>query len=325
VNADGVEAALRELGLLATGQAANLEPLSGGVSADVFAMHSASGQSLVVKRAIPCLRVTVEWRAPTDRDTVEVAFLRTVGEIAPGLVPGVLAWSHPHRLFVMPRIAGPVWKQELAAGRVNPAFAADVGRALARIHTATAGQPDLLTRFPDPANFEALRVEPFLLYPASQHPDVAARLTALAENLREARTALIWGDASPKNILVGEAGPVFLDAETAAMGDPAFDVAFCLTHLLLKTIWLARNAAAIMGCFAALRDAYLAGVDFAAPLSLSARAASLTSALLLARVDGRSPAGYLDRAQEAEVRRRAKALLARTDLNLETLPAAWAA
>jgi aminoglycoside phosphotransferase (APT) family kinase protein len=202
----------------------------------------------------------------------------------------------------------------MAAGRVDPDFAAEVGRALARIHLATAGEGE----FPDPGSFEALRIEPFLLYPASRHPDVAHRLHALAEDLRARRDCLIWGDASPKNILVGEAGPVFLDAETATIGDPAFDLAFCLTHLLLKTIWLAGDVAAVTACFVALRDAY-----HALP-ALSRRAAALVAALLLARVDGRSPAGYLNAAQQGEVRRRAKLLLARTELDLAALPAAWA-
>lgn len=313
MNEDGVREALAELGLVAPGEAVRLEPLSGGVSADVFVVRRARTAPLVVKRSIPKLRVAVDWRAPTTRDAVEVAWLRRVREIEPRLAPDVLAWSHPRRLLVMPFIHGPVWKQEMAAGRVDPDFAAEVGRALARIHATTAGEGE----FPDPGSFEALRVEPFLIYPASRHPDVADRLHALAKDLRRRRDCLIWGDASPKNILVGEAGPVFLDAETATIGDPAFDLAFCLTHLLLKTIWLGRNGVAVMRSLVALRDAYHA------PPALSRRAAALVGALLLARVDGRSPAGYLNGAQEGEVRRRAKLLLARIDLDLTALPALW--
>jgi hypothetical protein len=56
---------------------------------------------------------------------------------------------------------------------------------------------------------------------------------------------------------------------------------------------------------------------------LSRRAAALIPALLLARIDGKSPTGYLNAAQDEEVRRRAKALLARDDLNLDALPAVW--
>ncbi len=50
------------------------------------------------------------------------------------------------------------------------------------------------------------------------------------------KKALVHGDVSPKNILVGVNGPVILDAECAWYGDPAFDVAFCLNHLLLKCL-----------------------------------------------------------------------------------------
>jgi aminoglycoside phosphotransferase (APT) family kinase protein len=186
-----------------------------------------------------------------------------------------------------------------------------------------AGRPDIAARFPGDENFIALRVDPFFTYAADRHPDVAPRLCALAAGVLERRTTLIWGDASPKNILVGPAGPVFLDAETAVIGDPAFDLAFCLTHLLLKTIWLAASAPALMRSFESLRDAYLAGVAFEPAGPLSGRAAALIGALLLARVDGKSPAGYLNADQDEEVRRRAKVLLARDDLDLGSLPAVW--
>ncbi len=56
----------------------------------------------------------------------------------------------------------------------------------------------------------------------------------VAAGVAEARIAVMQGDVSPKNILVAPHGPVFLDAETACLGDPAFDLAFCLNHLLLK-------------------------------------------------------------------------------------------
>jgi aminoglycoside phosphotransferase (APT) family kinase protein len=186
-----------------------------------------------------------------------------------------------------------------------------------------AGRADIAARFPDGANFLALRIDPFFLYTADRHPDVAPRLRTLAGELEHNRDTLIWGDASPKNILVGPAGPVFLDAETAAIGDPAFDLAFCLTHLLLKTVWLAPHRIAVMASFATLRDAYLTGVTFEPIAALSRRAAALIGALLLARVDGKSPADYLDAAQQDVVRSRAKALLRRDALDLGSLPSVW--
>ncbi len=59
------------------------------------------------------------------------------------------------------------------------------------------------------------------------------------------RRALVHGDVSPKNILVGPDGPVFLDAECAWFGDPAFDLAFCLNHLLLKGARAGRRQGAV--------------------------------------------------------------------------------
>ncbi len=318
--------ALRELGLLAPGEGAEVWSLTGGVSSDVFGARADNGRTVVVKRSIPKLRVTADWRASVDRDAVEVAWLRAVREVNPHLTPEVLGWAPDRHLFAMDWLdpaSHPVWKQEMAAGKVDPAFAARVGADLAGIHNAMAGRADIAVRFPDSANFHALRIEPFFLYPAVQHPDVAPRLRDLAQGLIRHRGTLIWGDASPKNILVGPEGPVFLDAETAAIGDPAFDLAFCLTHLLLKTVWLAPQGIALMASFADLRDAYLRDIHIEPAQGLSSRAAALIGALLLARVDGKSPAGYLDASQEDGVRVRAKALLGRGDLDLQSLAAAW--
>ncbi|MGH7024713.1 MAG: phosphotransferase family protein [Caulobacteraceae bacterium] len=323
MNAAGLIDAVRALGLIAPDEEAGISPLAGGVSADVFVVTTASGRRLVVKRSIPRLRVAADWRAPVERDAVEVAWLNTVREIEARLAPEVLGWSSGEHLIVLEWRDAPVWKQEMAAGRVDPAFAGKVGRALARIHAATAGRDDVAAHFPVPANFFALRIDPFLLYTAERHGDVAPRLRELAADLQKRRTALIWGDASPKNILVGGEGPVFLDAETAAMGDPAFDVAFCSTHLLLKTLWLAPFADGIVKSLEAFRDGYLA--DFPTDAAFSNRAAAIVGALLLARVDGKSPAGYLDAAQDGNVRGRAKAILARPDLDLATLPVFWRA
>jgi tRNA A-37 threonylcarbamoyl transferase component Bud32 len=293
------------------------------VSSDIHGVRTADGRTLVVKRSIPRLRVAADWRAPVERDAVEVSWLRTVRALDAALAPEVLAWSPQRHLFVMPWLDAPVWKQEMAAGRVDPAFARQVGAQIARIHTAAVGKAEIAARFPGAACFDALRIDPFLRFTAARHPDVAGRIGELAEDLTRRRTTLVWGDASPKNILAAPEGPVFLDAETAVIGDAAFDVAFCLTHLLLKTLWLATQSEAVMASFMQLRDAYLAGVGFEPKADLSRRAAALIGALLLARVDGKSPAGYLDAHQETIVRRRAKAVLARPDLDLATLPAFW--
>jgi aminoglycoside phosphotransferase (APT) family kinase protein len=218
----------------------------------------------------------------------------------------------------------PVWKAELAAGHVDPAFAGQVGRTIARIHAATAGRKDIADAFANDAQFLALRLDPFLLYVAARHADVADRLRALARDVAAARIALMHGDVSPKNILCGPNGPVFLDAETTCYGDPAFDLAFCLTHILLKSVWHPRWADGYGQCFAALAHNYLEEVAWEPARDLETRAARLLPALLLARVDGKSPAEYLtEERQQIFVRGNAKALLMQPGNRLDAIAGRW--
>jgi Ser/Thr protein kinase RdoA (MazF antagonist) len=92
--------------------------------------------------------------------------------------------------------------------------------------------------FATDAIFHAIRLEPYLLATARAHPDRAAALEKLAKTTARTKLTLVHGDVSPKNILIGPQGPVFIDAECAWFGDPAFDLAFCLNHLLLKCLWV---------------------------------------------------------------------------------------
>jgi Ser/Thr protein kinase RdoA (MazF antagonist) len=172
----------------------------------------------------------------------------------------------------------------------------------------------------------ALRIDPYLLTAAKAHPDRADRIREIAGLLGRARIALMHGDFSPKNILAGPDGPVILDAETACYGDPAFDLAFCLNHLLLKCVWKPPHTEDYCASFAALRSAYLAMVDWEDPHGLERRASALLPALLLARIDGKSPVEYLTAPRDLEfVRSTARDYLARPELTLEEIRQDWEA
>jgi Ser/Thr protein kinase RdoA (MazF antagonist) len=164
-----------------------------------------------------------------------------------------------------------------------------------------------------------------LLATAKVHPDCAAALGTLAERTANTRLALVHGDVSPKNILVGANGPVLLDAECAWYGDPAFDPAFCLTHLLLKAVWRPQWRPAYLACFNAFRQAYLREVSWEQPEAIEQRTAQLLPGLLLARVDGKSPVEYISTENDKNyVRSRAIALLLHPPSCLAAVSAAWA-
>ncbi|HEX4023127.1 MAG TPA: aminoglycoside phosphotransferase family protein [Steroidobacteraceae bacterium] len=301
--------------------------LAGGVSCDVWKIQIPGRDAIVVKRALSRLRVAAPWRAPPQRSSAEVAWLKLAGEIDPDCVPAVLGEDRGRHAFAMTYldlVRYPLWKAELAAGRVQVQFAARTGEKLARIHSHTAGRDDIARAFANDAQFHALRLEPYLLYTAGRHPEFAPAIRALADGIAGARIALMQGDISPKNILCGADGPIFLDAETACYGDPAFDLAFCLNHLLLKCVWHREHVRAYLQSFRALKDAYLVQVNWEAAAGLQLRAARVLPALLLARVDGKSPVEYLTDARDREmVRQGAMGLLKAAGASLDEIAGIW--
>ncbi|OWJ67543.1 phosphotransferase family protein [Inquilinus limosus] len=320
-------AALRRMGLAGPDKTPRFTALTGGVSSDIFRVDLAAGP-ICVKRALAKLRVTADWRAPVARNLYEARWMRIAAGIVPAAVPRLLGQDEAAGALAMAYLAPedhPVWKAELRDGRADPAFAAEVGRRLAAIHAATAKDPALAAHFPTDAIFYDIRLEPYLVATAIAHPDCAPALHTLVETTRTTKRALVHGDVSPKNILVGPQGPVFLDAECAWWGDPAFDLAFCLNHLLLKGLWRPGSASDFLACFDALAASYRAGVDWEPADAFESRAARLLPGLFLARVDGKSPAEYLtDTAQQDRVRRVARALLLDPPSRLADIRTAWA-
>jgi aminoglycoside phosphotransferase (APT) family kinase protein len=287
-----VLAFLRRHGLAAADELPTALALTGGVSSDIWRVELKSGP-VCVKRALPRLRVEDLWEVPVERNRYERMWIETANGIIPGAAPRVLA-ADDAGCFAMELLADlPLWKAELAEGRANREFAAKVGSALARIHSATAGDAACAAKFDTDKNFHAIRLEPYLLAAGKKHPALEKRLKELADITALSRLALVHGDISPKNILIGPQGPVFLDAECAWYGDPAFDLAFCLNHLLLKGLWVPVRRTAFLQCYDVLAEAYLAGVTWEPRAAIEARAAALLPGLLLARVDGKSPVEYL--------------------------------
>jgi aminoglycoside phosphotransferase (APT) family kinase protein len=217
-----------------------------------------------------------------------------------------------------------LWKTQLLAGIVEVDFAAAVGRDLAIIHARSAADPSIPAAFANDDTFEAIRIEPYLRATGCAHPELAAGFNELAQTTLTTKRALVHGDVSPKNILQGPAGPVFLDAECAWFGDPAFDLAFCLNHLLLKGAREGAVRARYNVAFSALANAYLAGVDWESATEIEARAAALLPALFLARVDGKSPVEYLTRESErTAVRRCAEPLVTHPPRRVIDVATAW--
>ena len=312
--------------LIAAGEQASWHPLSGGVSSDIWRVDIGS-RSLCVKRALAQLKVAADWKAPVSRNAYEWEWMRLAARQCPDHVPTPLAHDEEAGLFAMSFLdpdEHPVWKQQLLEGQVVPETAFAVGAVMGRLHSASAGDPKIAASFETIGNFYALRLEPYMVATANRHPALAPILLELVATTAGTQHALVHGDLSPKNILVGPKGPVLLDAECAWYGDPAFDIAFCLNHLLLKRLIRPGASLQLAAAFRELVRGYFEQVDWEPADKLEARAAKLLPALMLARVDGKSPVEYVtEEGQRAIVREAAKELLLRPVAQLGRVLEVW--
>jgi len=311
-------------GLVSPSEHIEFKPLTGGVSSDIWLAEGKTAK-VCIKRALSKLKVPGDWFAPVERNAYEVAWMKTAWQIAPGCCPRVVAHDPETGSFAMEYLEAdtyPVWKSELRDGNIDPVFAAVTGNTLATIHAGTAGSDSVAEAFSTDAIFHSIRLEPYLEATAARHENVAAELMGLSRTTAAQKRCLVHGDVSPKNILVSAAGPKFLDAECAWYGDPAFDVAFCLNHMLLKCLWVPEHRAGYLACFDSLRRAYFQ--DLSGDDDRERRTAALLPGLLLGRIDGKSPVEYItEEAVRDLVREFAIHFLKNPPADLTTIRTAW--
>jgi 5-methylthioribose kinase len=298
--------------LLKRGEKAVWTPLSGGVSSDIWRVELPA-QTICVKRALATLRVKDDWQAPTERNNYEWEWFKFVYQNFPEIVPRPIAHDREKQMLAMEFLAPEnfkVWKTELLKGEADAEFAGKVGAFLGKIHAKSAFNKEIAAAFATDKLFYALRIEPYLLATAEKHADAAPQIREIAEKTLSAKIALVHGDVSPKNILIGRENPVFLDAETAWFGDPAFDLAFCLNHFLLKKAFLPQFAPAFENCFKSFAESYLNEVNWERCEEIEARTARLLPVLHLARIDGKSPVEYIrDEKLQNQIRQTARNLI----------------
>ena len=286
---------LATAGLL-TSTHATAQPLKGGVSSDIW-LVSESHRRFVVKRALAKLRVRDDWFADTNRNRIERDWLIYAAGVVPGSVPRVLQTPKAADWFAMEFMGDkfPTWKSQLLTGVAVVATASRAGEIIGRLHANSWGRADLAQQFDTHANFHELRIAPYLLTTADRVADLAPHIHATAVELGQTKLALVHGDYSPKNLLIGRDRLVILDAEVACFGDPAFDAAFLLTHLLLKGLLQATAPAtrSILNLMIDFWRSYRIALRTYYSSALEARTVRITLCLLLARVHGKSPVEYL--------------------------------
>lgn len=291
--------------------------LEGGVASDIRVIDEGYGP-IVIKHALSKLRVKADWFSDPNRSNTEVAALEAAAELmGAAAVPKILWSDAEHNSFAMEFVGPPFtnWKGELLSGNVCPAVAAQAGRILARMHRNSAGRDDIRGRFDDVTNFEELRIEPFFARTAASCPEIADDIVSAAEGMRKRREALVHGDYSPKNLLTDGQDIVVLDWEVAHWGDPRFDIAFCLSHLILKAHRRGADHYAFIEAASAFADAYRSEN----PGPWDRDLVTLVGCLMTTRLFGPSPIDYLDQIDVLATAMLAKELV-RGNANARSLP-----
>lgn len=279
---------------------ATAEALGGGVSNVVLAVTDRH-RRLVVKQALPRLRVADEWTAPAERALTEADALELAATLTPSAVPAVVDRDDDRNVLVLTHAPDGWrdWKRLLLSGVVDDQVAWRLGEVLATWHSSTVDVARLPSRVRQASGaFEQLRIDPFYRTVANRAPEVADVVLAMADTMRTRRTCLVHGDFSPKNVLVNSDGRTLwvIDFEVTHVGDPAFDLAFLLCHLLLKSIHRPQDAAAYDRCAVAFAESYEQHLG-SGPMPDWPYILRHTGCLLMARVRGKSPAEYLDAGQ----------------------------
>lgn len=308
---------LAEHGLNPTNAPLVATELGGGVSASVVSV-TGPGVAVLVKQALPRLRVADTWEASVDRTETEVAALELFGRLTPGVVPRVLAHDPLDHVVAMELLPPEArnWQAEIGDGRTWPELGRWAGETLAVWHAETTGRPGLAERFDTFDAFEELRLRPFHETVMERRPELAEAVGACLADLRAVRRCVVDGDYAPKNMLVAPDGRAWVfDLEVAHIGNPVFDLAFFLSFPLLSAVRWPELAEELHE----LADGFLAGYAHSGGDPVADDAASVTAhtaCLMLARTDGVSPAAFLDERARERARAVARGLLGSPDEGL---------
>ena len=298
---------------------AEVEELTGGVSNVVLAVK-AGAKDLVLKQALPQLKVAAVWKADQRRAIVEANGMKLLHSITPTSVPELIDFDPEDFTLTMERLPREctVWKSDLLSGVIKPSIGADLGKILATWHNFGADSKESRDAYMEDSLFDQLRVTPFYRAVAKVNPALDARIQELITEISTLKITLVHGDFSPKNIMVsGVDKPIVLDFEVMHTGNPVFDLGFVSAHLLCK--YLRTEDPAHKN---PLRKTALAFIDSYARTCNIEVAKSLphhVAVIALARVEGVSPVNYLDEAGKARVQSVTKAALADPQITFEGL------
>jgi 5-methylthioribose kinase len=225
----------------------------------VFIVRGEPGGTLVVKQALPYLRVAGEsWPLTRERMRFETEALRLYNELVPGLAPEVYDADEEMSLVVMEHLGLEVMRKSLVARRTFPNFAAHIGTFLATVLFKTSDlyltgleKKTLQGRFNNPhlskIQEDFVFTNPYMASPENRwNPLLDAEVRAVRQNAPLKRAlaelkgvymtrgeALVHSDLHTGSIMVSERETRVIDPEFAFYGPMGYDVGALLSNLMI--------------------------------------------------------------------------------------------
>lgn len=241
-----------------------------------------------MKQALEKLKVEEDWFSDVERIHREHEVMDALEDFVPkGAIPRVLYVDYVNHIYMMTcaKEESQTWKDILMNGNLSVSIAANAALLLREIHYGSHGiDAKMKTKFQDQKYFIQLRVNPFHRYLMQKYPELSFSIQKLIDEVTLQKICLVHGDFSPKNILVErDNNIVLIDFEVAHWGNPVFDIAYCIGHLMLKG-WYLKKHKSILRLIEVFLTVYGRQINNLIPhLGL----------MLLARMDGKSPVNYI--------------------------------
>jgi 5-methylthioribose kinase len=229
----------------------------------IFRVSDGEDRSVIVKQALPYLRIVGEsWPLTLERARIEADALGLQGRLAPGLVPALYGYDADRRAILMEDLrSSEVWRTALNAERTYPGAAPAVGRFCGQMFMRTSNLlcdrdewKEMLARSVNPElcaiTEDLVFTAPYVDAPSNdieEHlVEEAAALrvdhelleaaAALRHQFRTRAEAIIHGDLHTGSVMVSADDTRVIDPEFAFMGPMGFDSGAVLGNLAIACI-----------------------------------------------------------------------------------------
>jgi 5-methylthioribose kinase len=277
----------------------------GGVSGTVAFVY-AKDKPMIIKQALAQLKTKETWLCDPNRMKIEYESNAIYHRLIPENAPEV--YFYDDKNYVYGREAAPesctMWKSDLLSGLLDYEVARKAIESLVIVHNECAADQNVAELFADKNIFYELRISPYIEFIVKKYPLLSDFAGAVSDELMNSKITLVHGDYSPKNIMINGRKICILDYEVAHFGHPAFDLAFFSNHIILKSVKNKQWSAAYINMLTYMLDIYFDQMNYMDKKQMEASFVKTLSLLMIARVDGKSPAEYITLESDKELIRK---------------------